>query len=104
MRGVGCGVADIEEEMMAYLDAIVMQGQEGQPCCRVRQVPAASVGRRRPASPRLGNRKDAKPPADHHGCGAYHPCPGEFRCSCERAGYCLRGQCAACIDRTCDAA
>jgi hypothetical protein len=31
MRGVGCGVANIEEEMMAYLDAVVMQGHDGQP-------------------------------------------------------------------------
>lgn len=38
------------------------------------------------------------------GWGAYHPCPGELRCSCEAVGYCLRGQCAACVDRTCNAA
>ena len=48
--------------------------------------------------------EDAKPPADHHGCGDYHPCPGLRRCSCEAAGYCLRGQCPACADRICNAA
>ncbi|HET9894618.1 MAG TPA: hypothetical protein VFQ44_06755 [Streptosporangiaceae bacterium] len=31
MRGVGCGVANIEEELMTYLDAVIMQGHEGQP-------------------------------------------------------------------------
>ena len=48
--------------------------------------------------------EDLKPPADHHGCGGYHPCPGLRRCSCEAAGYCLRGQCPACVDRVCNAA
>ena len=43
-------------------------------------------------------------PADHHECGDYHPCPALRRCSCEAAGYCMRGQCPACTDRFCNAA
>ncbi len=45
--------------------------------------------------------EDSTPPADHHGCGGYHPCPGDLRCSCETAGYCLRGRCPACATTTC---
>ena len=47
--------------------------------------------------------EDGKPPADHHGCGDYYPCPGDRRCSCEAAGHCLRGQCPACTERICNA-
>ena len=47
--------------------------------------------------------EDGEPPADHHGCGAYYPCPGDRRCYCEAAGHCLRGQCPACTDRICNA-
>jgi hypothetical protein len=31
MRGTGRGVANIEEELMTYLDAVVIQGRERQP-------------------------------------------------------------------------
>jgi len=104
MRGVGCGVANFEEEMMAYLDAVVMQGHEGQPLAEPGRYPPPQWGEGVQQAHDWATGEDDKPPADHHGCGAYYPCPGDLRCSCEAVGYCLRGQCAACIDRTCNAA
>jgi len=104
MRGVGCGVANIEEEMMTYLDAVVMQGHEGQPPAEPGRCPPPQWGEGVQQAHDWATGEDAKPPADHHGCGAYHPCPGDLRCSCEAAGYCLRGQCPACADRPCAAA
>jgi hypothetical protein len=104
MRGVGCGVANIEEEMMASLDAIVMQGHEGQPPAEPSRYPPPQWGDGVQQAHDWVTGEDSKPPADHHGCGAYHACPGDLRCSCEEAGNCLGGQCAACVDRPCNAA
>jgi hypothetical protein len=104
MRGVECGVADIEEEMMAYLAAVVMQGHEGQPAAEPGRHPPPQWGEGVQQAHDWVTGEDLKPPADHHGCGDYHPCPGERRCSCEDVGYCLRGLCPACTDHTCDAA
>jgi len=103
MRGVGCGVANIEEEMMAYLDIVVMQGREGQPQAEPNQHPSPQWGEGVQQANDWATGEDSRPPADHHGCGGYHPCPGNLRCSCEVAGYCLRGLCVACLDRTCSA-
>lgn len=104
MCGVGCGVANIEEEMMAYLDAVVMQGHEGEFSAEPSRYPPPQWGEGVQQAHDWATGEDLRPPADHHGCGAYHPCPGDLRCSCEEAGYCRRGQCAACIDRPCNAA
>jgi hypothetical protein len=104
MRGVGCGVSNIEEEMMAYLDAVVMQGHEGQPSAEPARYPPPQWGEGVQQAHDWVTGEDSKPPADHHGCGGYHLCPGDLRCSCEEAGYCLHGQCTACIDRPCNAA
>ena len=103
MRGVGCGVANIEEEMMAYLDTVVMQGHEGQPPAEPGRYPPPQWGEGVQQAHDWATGEDSKPPADHHGCGGYHPCPGDIRCTCEEAGYCLRGRCPACADRACDA-
>jgi hypothetical protein len=103
IRGVGCGVANIEEELMAYLDAVVMQGHEGQPPAEPGMYPPPQWGEGVQLAHDWVTGEDSKPPADHHGCGGYHPCPGDVRCSCEAVGYCLQGQCAACIDRRCGA-
>lgn len=99
--GVGCGVANIEEELMVYLETIVMQGHENQPAAEPHKYPSPQWGEGVQQAHDWVTGEDRKPPADHHGCGGYHPCTGDLRCSCEAAGYCLRGQCAACIDRTC---
>jgi len=104
MRGVGCGVANIEEEMIVYLDAVVTQGREGQPAAEPDRYPPPQWGEGVQQAHDWVTGEDNKPPADHHGCGAYHPCPGERRCLCEAAGYCLRGQCPACTDHICNAA
>ena len=101
MRGVGCGVANIEEEMMAYLDAVVMQGHEGQPQAEPKRYPPPQWGEGVQQAHDWTTGEDSKPPADHHGCGGYHPCPGDLRCSCEMVGYCMRGQCPACADQVC---
>lgn len=102
--GVGCGVANIEEEMMVYLSAVTMQGHEGQPAAEPDRYPPPQWGEGVEQAHNWVTGEDLKPPADHHGCGDYHPCPGVRRCSCEAAGYCMRGQCPACADRVCSAA
>lgn len=101
MRGVECGVANIEEKMMVFLDAVVMQGHEGQPSAEPGRYPPPQWGEGVQQAHDWVTGEDNKPPADHHGCGGYHPCPGNLRCSCESAGYCLRGQCPACTDKAC---
>jgi hypothetical protein len=101
MRGVGCGIANIEEEMMTYLDAVIMQGHEGQPQAEPSRYPPPQWGEGVEQAHDWATGEDSKPPVDHHGCGGYHPCPGELRCICELAGYCLRGQCPACANKTC---
>ncbi len=103
MRGVGCGAASIEEELMTYLDAVIMQGHEGQPQAEPERYPPPQWGEAVQQAHDWVTGEDSKPPADHHGCGGYHPCPGDIRCSCELAGYCLRGQCPACADHMCNA-
>ncbi len=82
MRGVGCGVANIEEEMMTYLDAVLMQGHEGQPEAEPGRYPPPQWGEGVLQTHDWVTGEDGRPPADHHGCGAYHPCPGGLRCSC----------------------
>ncbi len=104
MRGAGCGVANIEEEMMVYLSDVVMQGHEGQPEAEPDRYPPPQWGEAVEQAHNWVTGEDPKPPAYHHGCGDYHPCPGIRRCSCDAAGYCLRGQCPACIDTVCNAA
>jgi hypothetical protein len=104
MRGVGCGIADIEEELMVYRSAVITQGHEGQPPAEPDRYPPPQWGEGVGQTHDWVTGEDLKPPADHHGCGDYHPCPGLLRCSCEAAGYCLRGQCPACTDRVCNAA
>ena len=76
MRGVGCGIANIEEEMMVYLDAVIMQGHEGQPPAEPDRYPPPQWGEGVEQAHDWVTGEDAKPPADHHGCGGYHPCPG----------------------------
>ena len=104
LRGVGFGVADIEHEIMVYLAAVTMQGHEGQPPAEPSRYPPPQWGEGVGQAHDWVTGEDLKPPADHHGCGGYYPCPGLRRCSCEAAGYCLRGQCPACVDRVCNAA
>ena len=104
LRGAGLGVADIEHEIMIYLAAVTMQGHEGQPVAEPDQYPPPQWGEGVEQTHNWVTGEDLKPSADHHGCGDYHPCPGVLRCSCEAAGYCLRGQCPACADRVCNAA
>lgn len=104
MRGVGCGVANIEEELMTYLDAVIMQGHEGQPEAQPDRYPPPQWAEGVQQAHDWVTGEDSKPPADHHGCGGYHPCPGDLRCACETAGYCLRGQCPACTEHICNAA
>ncbi|HEX9624042.1 MAG TPA: hypothetical protein VF979_06665, partial [Streptosporangiaceae bacterium] len=76
MRGVGCGIANIEEEMMTYLDAVIMQGHEGQPPAEPSRYPPPQWGEGVEQAHDWVTGEDSKPPADHHGCGGYHPCPG----------------------------
>lgn len=78
MRGVGCGVADIEEEVAAYLDTVVMQGHEGQPAAEPDRYPPPQWGEGVQQAHDWATGEDGKPPADHHGCGDYHPCPGSM--------------------------
>lgn len=104
LRGVGHGVTNIEDEMMGYLAGVTMQGHEGQPPAEPSRYPPPQWGEGVEQAHEWVTGEDLKPPADHHGCGDYHPCPGLRRCCCEAAGYCLRGQCPACVDQVCNAA
>lgn len=103
MNGVGIGVPAIQLELMDYLDAVTTQGHEGQPPAEPARYPPPQWGEGVEQAHAWVTGEDAKPPADHHGCGDYYPCPGDRRCSCEAVGYCLRGQCPACTDHTCNA-
>jgi hypothetical protein len=104
MNGVGIGIPAVQQEMVDNLYAVIMQGRENQPPAEPTLYPPPQWGEAVEQAHAWVTGEDAKPPADHHGCGDYHPCPGLRRCSCEAAGYCLRGQCPACTDRICNAA
>jgi hypothetical protein len=104
MRGVGLGIANIEEEMLLYLDAVATQGREGQALAEPSRYPPPHWGEGVQQAHDWATGEDARPPADHHGCGDYHPCPGQIRCICEAAAHCLGGRCPACRDRICNAA
>lgn len=104
MSGAGCGIANIEEEITVYLDTIVMQGREGQPTADPDRYPPPQWGEGVQQTHDWVTGEDNKPPADHHGCGGYYPCPGGRRCLCEAAGHCLGGRCPACTTRICNAA
>jgi hypothetical protein len=104
MYGVGCGVANIEEELMVHLDAVVMQGHEGQPPAEPGLLPPPQWGEGVGQAHDWVTGEDGKPPADQHGCGDYYPCSDIRRCACEAAGHCLRDQCSACTDHICNAA
>lgn len=94
---------DIAAEL-ALLSAVTMQGHEGQPDAEPDCYPPPQWGEGVEQAHEWVMGEDTKPPADHHGCGGYYPCPGTRRCSCEAAGYCLRGKCPACADHVCNAA
>jgi hypothetical protein len=93
---------DITAEL-ELLSAVTMQGHEGQPAAEPEGYPPPQWGEGVEQAHQWVTGEDTKPPADHHGCGGYYPCPGTRRCSCEAAGYCLRGQCPACTDYVCNA-
>jgi len=101
--GVEAGPSIIQEEIATHLSGVIMQGHEGQPPAEPDRWPSPQWGEAVEQAHNWATGEDAKPPADHHGCGGYYPCPGDRRCSCEAAGYCLRGQCPACTDRICNA-
>lgn len=104
VSGMEAGHDIIDEEITVHLSAVIMQGHEGQPPAEPGEYPPPQWGEGVQQAHDWATGEDAKPPADHHGCGDYYPCPGVRRCSCEAAGYCLRGQCPACTDRICNAA
>ncbi|HEY3954612.1 MAG TPA: hypothetical protein VGM53_14660 [Streptosporangiaceae bacterium] len=104
MYGIQCGAPDIEDEISGYVSSVTMQGHEGQPTAEPDEKPPPQWGEGVEQAHDWATGEDAKPPADHHGCGDYHPCPDVLRCLCETAGHCLRGQCPACTDRICNAA
>jgi hypothetical protein len=87
-----------------FLGAVIMQGHEHQPPAEPDRYPPPQWGEGAAQAHMWLTGEDSKPPADHHGCGDYYPCPGLLRCSCEAAGYCLRGQCPACTHTICNAA
>jgi len=94
------GADDLADEL-ATLGAVVMQGREsGQPA-EPGNYPPPQYGEGIDAAVRWLSGEYTDPPVDHHGCGAYYPCPGDRRCSCEAAGYCLHGKCPACATRPC---
>ena len=103
MYGVGAGRYDIEEEIHDYAQAGSWQGHEGEEPADPDRYPPPQWCEAVIQAHDWATGEDGEPPADHHGCGAYYPCPGDRRCCCEAAGYCLRGQCPACTQRVCNA-
>ena len=102
MYGVGAGRYDIEEEV-THAKWGSWQGHEGEEPADPDKYPPPQWCEGVVQAHDWATGEDGEPPADHHGCGAYYPCPGDRRCSCEAAGHCLRGQCPACTDRICNA-
>ena len=94
--------ADIDREL-AFLSAVTMQGHEHQPAAEPDDYPPPQWGEGVEQAHNWLTGEDTKPPADHHGCGGYYPCPDMRRCSCEAAGYCLQSQCPACTGKICNA-
>ena len=94
------GADDLEIEL-ATLNAVVMQGRDSEYPPEPGTYPPPQYGEGIDAATRWLTGEDTIPPVDHHGCGAYHPCPGDRRCTCEAAGRCLHGQCPACASQPC---
>jgi hypothetical protein len=103
MYGVGAGRYDIEEEVHDCAECGSWQGREGAEPADPDMYPPPQWCEAAIQAHDWATGEDGEPPADHHGCGAYYPCPGDRRCHCEAAGHCLRGQCPACTDRICNA-
>jgi hypothetical protein len=93
--------ADDVEIELAALDVVVMQGRDRDYPAEPDTYPPPQYGEGIDAAFRWLTGEDTRPPVDHHGCGAYYPCPGDRRCACEEAGRCLHGQCPACATRPC---
>ncbi|HEX6525346.1 MAG TPA: hypothetical protein VF070_35855 [Streptosporangiaceae bacterium] len=91
---------DIEIELAA-LDVILAQGRDPECPAEPGTYPPPQYGEGVDAAFRWLTGEDTRPPVDHHGCGAYFPCPGDRRCICEQARRCLHGQCPACATRPC---
>lgn len=91
---------DIEIELAA-LDVVIAQGCDRECPAEPGTYPPPQYGEGVDAAFRWLTGEDTQPPVDHHGCGAYFPCPGDRRCICERARRCLHGQCPACATRPC---
>ncbi len=95
------GLLDLDEEL-ATLNSIVMQGREHGYPPDPGLYPPPQYGEGIDAAAHWLTGEYTDPPVDHHGCGAYTPCPGDRRCTCEAAGHCLHGKCAACASRPCN--
>lgn len=91
---------DVEIELAA-LDVILAQGRDRGCPAEPGTYPPPQYGEGVDAAFRWLTGEDTRPPVDHHGCGAYFPCPGDRRCVCEQARRCLHGQCPACATRPC---
>ena len=93
--------ADDVEIELASLDIVVAQGRDRDCPAEPGTYPPPQYGEGIDAAHRWLTGEDTRPPVDHHGCGAYFPCPGDRRCTCEQVGRCLHGQCPACATRPC---
>lgn len=91
---------DIEIELAA-LDVILAQGRDPEFPAEPGTYPPPQYGEGVDAAFRWLTGEDTRPPVDHHGCGAYFPCPGDRRRTCEQAHRCLHGQCPAYATRPC---
>jgi hypothetical protein len=94
------GILDLDEEL-ATLNSVVMQGREYGWPAEPDLYPPPQYGEGIDAAAHWLTGEDTDPPVDHHGCGAYTPCPGDRRCTCEAAGHCLHGRCVACASKPC---
>ncbi len=65
--------------MMVYLNAVVMQGHEGQTQAEPDRYPPPQWGEGVQQAHDWVTGEDGKPPAANHGCGGYHRCPADIR-------------------------
>ena len=75
MYGVGAGRYDIEEEIHDYAQWGSSQGHEGEEPADPDRYPPPQWCEAVIQAHDWATGEDGEPPADHHGCGAYYPCP-----------------------------
>ena len=100
----GCGAVRHRRRECTLSPDAVMQGHEGQPDAEPDRYPPPQWGEAVEQAHNWVTGEDLQASRRPSRMRRLPPLPRHRRCSCEAAGYCLRGQCPACIDQVCNAA